>query len=73
MGKDLKEYRVYYGQSRENVRKHHVAVPPDQKSIRLNILEKNFVEQTPVIYLAVTAVSVAEVESELSEIIFFLP
>gem|GEM_PF-3294157 len=73
LGKDLKEYRVYYGKSREEVKKHHLVVPPDQRSIRLNTLDKEFVTQTPVIYLSVTAVSTSEVESELSEIIFFLP
>ncbi len=70
---DLKEYRVYYGNSRENIRQHRFSVPAGLSSIRLDRLKKEFVRANPVIYIALSSVSRAEVESTLSEIVFFLP
>jgi hypothetical protein len=69
---ELKEYRLYYGPSREEVRSSSVTIDPKQHSFPLETLDFSRVP-SPVIYFAMTAVSRAGQESDLSEITFFLP
>ncbi len=69
---ELSEYRLYFGPSREKVRSEYVSIDPKELSFLLQQLDFSKVT-SPVVYLAMTAVSKNGLESELSEIIFFLP
>lgn len=69
---DIKEYRIYYGPSREEVRSQSVVIDSKELSYPLQKLDFSTI-QSPVIYLAMTAVTKTGQESDLSEIIFFLP
>lgn len=69
---ELKEYRLYYGPSREEVRTQSVTIDSKELSYPLQMLDLSKV-QAPVIYFALTAVSKTGQESDLSDIIFFLP
>ncbi len=69
---ELSEYRLYFGPSREKVRKEYVVINSKQHSFALQQLDLSKIK-SPVIYLAMTAITKAGLESDLSEIIFFLP
>ena len=70
---DLNKYMVYYGPARAKVRQNSITVSPSQTRISLGLLNTSAVQEMPVVYLGVTAVSKSGWESDLSEIVFFLP
>lgn len=70
--KDVSEYRLYYGTSLDDVRSHSYVVSPKKNSLllsRLNLQRLN----SPIIYIGMTAVSLNGLESDLSELVFYLP
>jgi len=69
---ELSEYRIYYGASRELVRSGFVPVSPRRLSFPLQQLDTSAID-SPIVYLAITAVSKSGQESDLSDIVFFLP
>ncbi len=69
---ELKEYRLYYGPARDKVRAHFVSIPPSRLSFPLTAVDWAALK-VPVVYLGMTAVSRDGQESDLSEIVFFLP
>ena len=69
---ELIEYRLYYGPSRKEVRSKYVTVNSKELFFPLQKLNLSKIE-SPIVYLAVTAVPKRGQESDLSEIIFFLP
>jgi hypothetical protein len=71
--RDLQAYVVYYGPSRERVRQHSIRVNPRYNRVSLRRLNAAVVKAMPLVYLGITAVAKDDVESELSEVIFFLP
>ncbi len=70
--RELKEYRLYYGSARDKVRAHFVSIPPAKLSFPLTAVDWAKLN-APVVYLGMTAVSRDGQESDLSEIVFFLP
>jgi hypothetical protein len=70
---DLKSYKIYYGPTIEAVRENTVTIDPLLTSFYLSGLNKSVVRNSPIIYLAIAAISKSGSESDLSKIIFFLP
>jgi hypothetical protein len=70
---DLNAYKLYYGSSREQVRENSLSIDPSLTEFSISKLDKFFVRNSSIIYIAMTSVSEAGIESDLSEIIFFLP
>ena len=70
---DLMSYKIYYGPTREEVRQNSVLVDPRLTKFSLSRLNKSVVKDSPIIYLAMTAIAKSGNESDLSEIVFFLP
>jgi len=69
---ELSEYRLYFGPSREKVRSKYVTIHSRDLSFPLQLLDLSSII-SPIVYLAVTAVSITGQESNLSEIVFVLP
>jgi hypothetical protein len=69
---ELKEYRLYYGPSRGEVRSHSISIDSKELSFPLEKIDFSRVP-SPVVYFAMTAVAKTGLESDLSEITFFLP
>ncbi len=71
-GRALKEYRLYYGATKEAVRTEYISIAPQKKFILLKKLDFSRIK-SPIIYFAMTAISKSGNESDLSEVIFYLP
>jgi len=70
--RDLREYRLYYGPSEEKIRSEYVRINPGKRFILIKNLNLSKIK-SPIIYFAMTSVSKSSIESDLSEVIFFLP
>ncbi len=66
---DLSEYRVYYGDSRQNVTQNVTVLTPDKRSFTTKGLDQNLINSFSVVYMAMTSVSKDGVESVLSSIV----
>lgn len=69
---DLKEYRLYYGPSLDQVRENSITVAPFQLSMDIPI-KKLRALNSPIVYFVMSSVSKGGIESEQSKSIFFLP
>ena len=70
--RELSEYRIYFGATREGIRSEYIPVSPDKTSYPL--LQIGWAKlKSPIVYLAVSAVARSGQESDLSDIVFFLP
>ncbi len=70
--KDLKEYRLYYGSSKQSIKDHVVSIKPSERSVSLSLLELSKLNSS-IVYFAMTSVLNNGSESDLSPSIFYLP
>ena len=70
---DLESYKIYYGPSQEAVRDNSIKISASSNRFSLSGLDSTVVKNSPIIYLAMTAISKTGNESDLSKVIFFLP
>lgn len=70
---DLSGYRIYFGDSAENVTSNVESISSDKFSFSTDDLDKDIVVTYSTVYVAMTSVSTDGVESALSEIISFTP
>jgi hypothetical protein len=73
VNRDLSAYKIYYGCTREGVRENSITISPLLTKFSLGDLNAVIVKKSPIIYLAIIAITKSGSESDLSEIIFFLP
>ena len=70
--RELSEYRIYFGATREGIRSEYIPVSSAETSYPLQQIGWSKLK-SPIVYLAVSAVARSGQESDLSEIVFFLP
>lgn len=70
--KHIKEYRLYYATSKENIKNQYISIAPTKSYYSLGDIKKQL-KNSKIIYLAMSTMSKQGIESELSEVIFYLP
>lgn len=69
----LIEYRVYYGDSVENISNNVVTVSANSTMVSSSVFDENVIESYAKTHFAMTSVSRDGIESVLSDIITFTP